>query len=230
MVELIQQIFPNLSVIAFSLLWVSASLMVNSLMISMIANMRGAPNQVRFMMRFNIGGSLFLSALSSSWAVIASYYATGKWSYAFPVFLGIAWLFYITGALIALWMHNMKFSPGGAQGWFWFSLAKLSKVIQAKATTMALSSLRPSEMKMYELEQAERDQELIRALAEAAPDAKVIVAMPPIAPLLFHTKHLVLTPAMFVAPLPAGAAVITAIADEKKVPEVTTPIPEVIKP
>lgn len=199
-VQLLRDIFPNIGVVLFSLAWVAVSMIASTLF-----NNQDIENK-----KLNVLKSFLLIAFTVSWSVLATYTATGEWSITFPVFGFIVWVFFLTGDWLAYWGHQLRFSPGGLQGWIWFGIASRAKELQATASRRGVASLRPSERRLYELKVAEQHAAALASLVDVVPGARVIVTPPPLATLLNNVSKIALTPAMMVSAVPE--ATIVAIA------------------
>lgn len=178
--------------------WVGVSAMVSSLF----------NNQELINKKLNVLKTFLYTLFIGSWSIVAEYYVEGTVSFVFFYFLLIVWILFLAGDWIAFLIHNMHASPGGTQGWFWFSLAKAHKNWQQKAMDHGLRSLRPTERALYEKEQAERSAALLTALVENVPDARVIVAPPLITAAFPAVKQLTITPVMLVSTLPETPIII----------------------
>lgn len=197
MIDLLHKMFPNAGMVAFSLAWVAIAMVA-----SLLFNGQDMANK-----RNNAWKSFLLLSFAGSWATLAGYVANGRWNIALTVFLGICWVLYLTGDWIALGIHTLVHSPGGGQGVVWFAVAKHSKAMQEKATTRAIASLRPTELKLYQAELAEKNAAMLAALVDTVPGAKVIVAPPPITSAFPHIKQLVVTPTYLVSVVPEALVV-----------------------
>lgn len=199
MITILHQIFPNRGVVFFALGWIAVSMLASTLF----------NNQDIHNKRLNMLKSFLYTCFMISWALVAGYSASGRFSLAFPVFGAIVWVFYLIGDWTAYLMHQLRFSPGGLQGFIWFGLANNAKRFQARAATRALTSLRPTERKLYEAEMAEKRAALVKQLVDNVPDAKVIAIPPPLATVLPGVDKVALTPAILVSVLPESPILVT---------------------
>jgi hypothetical protein len=198
--QLLRDIFPNIGVVLFSLSWIAVSMIASTLF-----NNQDLENK-----KLNALKSFLLIAFAMSWATVATYNTTGEWTPAFAVFGIIVWVFYLIGDWLAYWGHQLRFSPGGLQGWIWFGIAKRAKELQATANRRAVASLRPTERKLYDAQVAEQHAAALASLVDVVPGAKVIVTPPPLAALLGGVKKMAITPAVMISQVPE--ATIVAIA------------------
>lgn len=190
--EFFSKLFPTWQVVLMTLGWVGVSAMVSSLF----------NNQELANKKLNALKTFLYTLFIGSWAIVAGYYVTGEVSFVFFYFLLVVWVLFLVGDWIAYLIHKMHSSPGGTQGWFWFTLAKLHKNWQQKAMDRGLKSLRPTERALYEKEKAEHSAALLKELVENVPDARVIVAPPLITAAFPAVKQLAITPVMLVSTLP----------------------------
>lgn len=196
-VDVLHKMFPNLGMVLFSLGWVAVA-MIASLLFN------GQDIETK---RNNAWKSFLLMSFVGSYSLLAGYYATSKWSFTLSIFLAICWLLYMIGDWIAFGIHVMRHTAGGTQGAVWFTVARFSKSVQARATTRAIASLRPTERKLYEAEMAEKNAALLAALVDTVPGAKVIVAPPPITSAFPNIKQLIVTPTYLVSVVPEALVV-----------------------
>lgn len=196
MIEILRSIFPNTNMIVVSVLWV-----VTSMLASVLFNNQDLKNK-----RSNAWKSFLLLFFAFSWAMTNAYYASGQWYLGFILFALIVWVLFLVGDWIAFWSHQLKFSPGGLPGWIWFSVARLSKTLQAKATIRAIATLRPTERKLHEAAVMEKNEKMLKALAEVT-GAKIVVAPPAITSAFPDIERLVVTPSYIINAVPKSLTI-----------------------
>lgn len=199
-VQLLRDIFPNIGVVLFSLSWIAISMIASTLF-----NNQDIENK-----KLNALKSFLLISFAMSWSTVATYNTTGKWEPSGAVFGVIVWVFFLIGDWLAYWGHQLRFSPGGLQGWIWFGIASRAKELQATASRRAVASLRPTERKLHEARVAEQHAAALTALVGVVPGAKVIVAPPPLAALLSDVSRLAITPVVMVSKVPEATIVAVA--------------------